>query len=147
MNKLFIAVLALGFALGMLTMGVLSAVQQSQWLVSNIATLKVVGVAVYKDAGLTVPVLTIDWGVLEPSESKSYTAYIVNTSNVPLVLSLATENWQPVNASDFITLTWTYNYAPIPVNKSVQVTFTLAVSQAISGIKAFSFDLIVIGSG
>lgn len=147
MNKLFVVVLALGFAFGMLTMGCISAILQSQWRISSIAALKTVGVEVYEDAALTVPALAIDWGILEPSQSKNCSLYIINRSNVPVLLSFTTDNWQPQKAADFITLTWTYNGAELPVNTSAQVTFTLTVSQAISGINNFSFDIIVIGSG
>jgi hypothetical protein len=147
MKKVILAAVLLGFILGMVTMGGIAAVMQSQWRMSSVAALKTVGVAVYEDADLTVPALSIDWGMLEPSESKDHVLYIVNLGNVPVVLSLTTDNWQPTTAASFITLTWAYNNAPVSPSSSVKVTLTLSVNPAISGISAFSFDIIIIGSG
>ena len=120
-----------------------------QWTqrIPSSATVKAVGVGIYKDINFTVSVTRIDWGIVEVGESKNFSAYIVNRSNVPITLSMTTENWTPVNASNFITLTWNYGGTEIAVDGYVFVTFVLSVDQAISGIDAFSFTIVVAGSG
>jgi hypothetical protein len=120
---------------------------QSTRRIENRAALKVVGVDVYQDSALTVPVVSIDWGMLEPGENKNYSCYIVNRSNVPIVLSLATENWQPTNASQFITLTWNYDGEHISIGGFAPVTLTLYIDPATMGITSFSFDITITGSG
>jgi len=115
--------------------------------ISNKAAIKAVGVGVYQDPALTVCLTEIDWGILEPGEKKNHTAYIENESNVAITLVLTTENWSPQNASSFIALTWDYNGQLLEVDEFIEVTFTLAVDPAISGIDAFSFDIVIVGTG
>jgi len=52
-----------------------------------------------------------------------------------------------VNASSFVALTWDHDGQLLKVGGFVEVTFTLAVDPAISGIDAFSFDIVIVGSG
>ena len=132
-----------------LALGSFSTVAVMQWTqrIPSSATVKAVGVGIYKDINFTVSVTKIDWGIVEAGESKNFSAYIVNRSNVPITLSMTTENWTPVNASNFITLTWNYDGSQITVDGYVFVTFVLRIDQAISGIDAFSFTIVVVGSG
>ena len=136
-------VIVVSFAAGFLV----GAVMERSRRITNQAAIKAVGVGIYRDPALTVPLTEIDWGVLEPGEEKNYTAYIRNESNVPITLVLTTENWSPVNASSFVALTWDYNGEPLGVDGFVEVTFTLAVDPVISGIDAFSFDIVIVGTG
>lgn len=120
-----------------------------QWTrrIPSIATLKVVGVGVYEDAACTVEVTQIDWGILEPGDTVTVEGYIKNLSNVPITMTLQTEDWSPVNASNFISLSWDYDGSKIPVDSSIPVTLTLDVDAATSGISSFSFTIVIIGSG
>ena len=111
------------------------------------ATVKAFGVDLYEDINFTVPVTEIDWGLVEPGQTKNFSAYIVSKSNVPVTLTMTTENWNPTNASDFITLTWSHEAAEIAVDGYVFATFLLIVDEAISGITTFTFTIIIIGSG
>jgi len=140
---LFIA-LAVAFLLGSVST---FAVMEWSQRVHNVARVKVVGVGIYKDINFTVSVTEIDWGIIEPGESKNFSAYIVNESNVPLTLTIRTENWSPLNASSFMTLSWDYNGTQISVGGSVPVTLTLQVAQTVSGIESFSFDIVIVGVG
>ena len=130
-------------------LGSFSTIAVMQWTqrIPSSATVKAVGVGIYKDINFTVSVTKIDWGIVEAGESKNFSAYIVNRSNVPITLSMTTENWTPANASNFITLTWNYNGTQVAVDGYVFVTFVLSVDPAISGIDAFSFTIVVVGSG
>jgi len=120
-----------------------------QWThrIPNSATLKLVGVGVYKDIDFTIPVTSIDWGLVEPGEQKNYTAYIKNESNVPINLNMWTEDWNPAKASSFITLTWSYDGTQIAVDNSIAVTFVLDINATTSGIDAFTFTIVILGSG
>ena len=130
-------------------LGVVSTLAVMQWTqrIENVARIKVIGVGIYKDMNFTVAVTQIDWGIVEPGDSKNFSAYIVNKSNIPITLSMTTEEWQPANASNSITLTWSYAGEEIAVDGYHFVTFVLNVDQAVSGIDAFSFTIVVIGSG
>jgi len=143
-KALFLIACLLFFALGSFT--TIAVMQWTQRIPSS-ATVKAVGVGIYKDINFTVSVTQINWGIVEAGESKNFSAYIVNRSNVPITLSMTTENWNPMNASNFITLTWNYDGTQIAVDGYVFVTFVLTVDQTISGIDAFSFTIVVVGSG
>ena len=109
--------------------------------------IKVLGVSVWQDLNLTTPLTVIDWGMLEPSENKTVSCYLRNEGNVPSLLTVYTENWQPVNASNWINLSWNLEDVVIDVAKAVEAQLTLTVSPDIKNITSFSFDIILSGSG
>jgi hypothetical protein len=129
------------------TLLVVSALFSASVKFSSMAAIKVVGVAVYWDPAFAVPVTSISWGIVEPGETKNVSCYIANTSNVPIILTLTTSNWQPPNASNFITLTWNYDEQWIPIGNYSPITFSIHVDPATTGITAFSFDITITGSG
>lgn len=125
---------------------VISSLQTST-SISNAGSVKAVGVGVYWDAGLTNPVSSINWGIVEPNSNKDVTVYIRNEGNSAVSLAMNASNWNPANASDYMVLTWDYGGQSINVGDVVQVTLTLSVSASVSGITDFSFDIIIVGSG
>jgi len=141
---LVIIALAAAFLLGSAST---LAIQQYTQRIANKAAVKVVGVGIYKDLNFTVSVTEIDWGILEPGENRNVSAYILNESNVPLNLSMTTLDWQPVNASDYMTLSWNQEATVLQVGGYVDATFTLTLSDATPAFRNFSFVIIVIGSG
>ena len=110
-------------------------------------SVKAIGVGVYWDASCTSEVSSVDWGVIEPGSSANVTVYIKNTGNSPVTLTLSTDNWNPTEASSYMTLTWDYGGQSIEAGGVVQVTLSLAVASNVSGITDFSFDIIITGSG
>jgi len=132
-------------ALGLVNL-VVSPVQ-TESKISSGGAVKAIGVMVYSDAGGTSRMYSIDWGVLEPGESKNVTCFIRNEGNSAVTVSLSTENWSPSNASLSITLNWDYDGQFIDPSEIIEVTFTLAVSASVSGITDFSFDIVIVGSG
>ena len=125
---------------------VFSAVQTSR-TVPNTGTVEAIGVGVYRDNDCTDPLYSIDWGTLEPGSSENVTCYIRNEGNSVSTLSMYTSNWNPSNASDYLSLSWDYSGQSIDVDEVIQVTFTLSVDTSIEGITSFSFDITIVGSG
>ncbi len=124
---------------------VFSAVQPNG-TVRNTGEVRTIGVGVYQDSGCTSNLSSYDWGVLEPGSSKNFTCYIRNELSSVSTLSMSTSNWEPPNASDYLTLSWDYGGQSISVNEIVKVTFTLSVSASIEGITSFSFDITIAGN-
>jgi len=124
-----------------------SALSHVWVVIPNVATIKAIGIGVYQDAGCTTPLTEINWGTLEPAQTKSYTLYLRNESNVPITLNMTTQNWNPPEAKDFITLTWDREEETLKVNQVVEATIILIVSPNISGVTNFSFDIILTGVG
>jgi hypothetical protein len=142
------AIAALCIIAGLLvgSIGTYAALQWTYKITATV-TIKSVGVNVYSDHACTVPLVTIDWGMMEPGQSKSHPAYIKNESNVPVTMSMYADNWNPPNAKDFMAVTWSYDGREIPVDGSLPVDFTLSIDASISGILNFSFEIWVVGSG
>lgn len=134
----------IAFVIGMVAGGVFvwAATQQVARIHCTV-TIKAVGVGVYADAQCTIPVSTINWGVMEPGETKGITVFIRNEGNVPSTLNIATESWSPPEAEQHIIFTNDYDGRTVNPMETVQVLFTLYVKPTISGIEQFSFDILV----
>lgn len=114
--------------------------------ISNTGTVKGVGVGVYSDVSCTDEVSSIDWGDLQPGESKDATIYVKNEGSVTVTLSMTTENWTPAVASTYMTLSWNRESYVLSSGSVVQAVLTLSVSSSVSGITDFSFNIIITGT-
>lgn len=101
------------------------------------------GVMIYEDETLSTVLTFLDWGVIEPGETKEIPCYIQSLSNVPAYLTFETSEWQPINASDYIFLSWNYDNSTLQPYEAREVIFSLYVSEDISGIEEFSFSVTV----
>jgi len=126
-----------------LTWTQVTSLMQTNKTISSTGLVKAVDIGIYWDSGLMNRVSSIDWGVLEPDSTKNVTVYIRNEGNAPVSLTMNTSNWNPSNATTYISLTWNYLSQNISVSQTVQVTFTLMVTANIRGISSFSFDIII----
>jgi hypothetical protein len=115
--------------------------------ISNVGSVKAVGVGVYQDIGCTSPLSSIDWGALDPGSNNNVTVYIRSEGNSVVSLTMNTTNWNPSTASNYMTLTWNYGGQSINVGAAVQVKLTLSVSASVAGITNFSFDINIVASG
>ena len=86
-------------------------------------------------------------GVIGPGEAKEVTLYLKNTGNVPVNLTLSTENWSPAVAADYMTLTWDYDGTPVVAGAVRRVIITLSVATNITGVAEFSFDILITAAG
>lgn len=148
MNKsltVLVAIAVLVVILGIFNIA--NTIQLSQTRISNTATITSIGVSVWQDSNLTIQVGFIDWGVIDPGENKTLVYYVKSEANIPSTLSLTTENWQPSNASTWISLSWNLEGVIIDVAEAVEAQLTLSVSPDIENITSFSFDIVISGSG
>lgn len=140
------AVLAVGMTMIVVTV-LATSLLTAYRTVPNAGNVKAAGVGVYWNEDCTDNVTSIDWGFLEPGATVNKTVYINNDGNIPVVLSLTTEDWNPASASDNLSLSW--NREGYVLNTTVPVTptvLTLSVSPTIIGITNFSFDIIITGT-
>jgi len=114
--------------------------------ISNTGSVKAIGVGVYWDQACTSPVSSINWGILEPGSNVNKTIYIRNEGSTAAKLSMTTSNWDPSNASNYITLNWDYSGQTLNVNQVLQGKLTLSVLSSISGITTFKFDITITAS-
>lgn len=101
---------------------------------------------VYNDSALTQVLTSVVWGEIEAGSSDSQVIYIHNSGDDGVTLSLLTENWTPVEATNFMQLSWDYDGSVIGSGDVRQITLVLSVSSSVTGIDSFNFDIVIIGS-
>lgn len=104
-------------------------------------------VGIYANSACTTAVSSITWGALEAGGSTSQTIYVKNTGGAAMTLSLAVGSWSPTTASNYISITCTEQGVQIAAGQSVEVTLTLTVSSAVTGITTFSNSITITGTG
>jgi len=102
-----------------------------------------IGVGVYGDISCSSPVPSVDWGTVEPGSTKNFTIYIRNEGNVAVTLFVYADNWNPLDASNYMSLSWDYANQTIDPQEIVQSTLTLSTSPAIEGITNFNFNILI----
>ena len=96
--------------------------------------------------GVSINVASIDWGIIDPGQTKVNPVTVTNTGNQPITLNMITDNWNPTLAATYFTLTWNYNAETILPQQSQTVQFSLTVSADIDpSITDFSFDTTITG--
>jgi hypothetical protein len=114
---------------------------------SSTGSVKAINVEVYWDLACTQVVSSIDWGTPEPGDSIDRTVYVKNTGSAPMNVSLSASGWVPVEAGNYLTLSWDREGAVVAADEVVQAVLTLDVSVSITGITDFSFDIVIEGTG
>jgi len=143
MNKrLLLASLILICASSGLVM-IIAGSQLAPAIIGSRGDLMVYGVGVYKDANCSINVTSLNWGTVEPSSLENITLYIRNEGNHAATLFLETNNWSPINATNYMALSWNYSGKMLNPMESVGVTLTLSVSSAANNITDFSFNVII----
>jgi hypothetical protein len=113
--------------------------------ITSIGQIVTCGVGVYQNQMCTTALTSISWGEVNPGASVICAAYLENTGDSNVTLSLAESNWSPTSASSVLTLVWN---APAILEPSqvVAVNFTLTASESTGTLAAFSFDIDVMGT-
>ena len=138
---LLAAVFVCGLLFGVVSYAAVNSLVQ----IRNVGTIRAIGVEVYADKALTEVLDEINWGTLDPEETRNFNAWVKNTGSDAQKLILWTESWGPVDAQNSILLTWDYDDSWIGAGDSILVVFTLSVDPNISGVTSFSFDIWVKG--
>ena len=114
---------------------------------SSTGSVKAINVEVFWDLACTQVVSSIDWGTPEPGDLIDRTVYVKNTGNAPMNVSLSASGWVPVEAGNYLTMSWDREGAVVAAGEVVQAVLTLDVSVSITGITDFSFDIVIEGTG
>jgi len=101
---------------------------------------------IYGDSSCTKAISFIKWGQIEVGGHVSRTVYIKNSGDRKITLSLYIENWNPVESSHHMNLSWDYEGSSIGPGSTVEVTLTLTLDPSATEIEKFSFEILIIGS-
>ena len=144
-TKAAVVIIAVCFALIILSPIIYGLLQQ-QITIPGQGKIKGLNVKVYSDSACTVELTQIDWGLLEPGQSKTVTCHLKSTSTVNATLSMTTGSWNPSSASGYISLSWNREAYRIKPSEVVSATLTLTISQSITGISSFTFTITIVAA-
>ena len=114
---------------------------------SSTGTVKAINVEVFWDLGCTQPVSDMGWGLIEPGENVTNTVYLKNTGNAALTLNMSYANWNPASAGNYIVLSWNREGLYIDVDEVLAADILMSVSDTITGITGYSFEITILGEG
>ena len=137
-----LAIVVLGVMVALSAYGVLSNSRSVQ----SYGSVKAVNVGVYWDSSCTNTTSTVDWGMLSPGTSKNVTLYVRNEGNTAVKLSLTTQNWNPLSASNYMRLSWNREAQTVNLGSVLNATLTFSVLSNVTGITNFSFDIVIAGT-
>ncbi|MEM3442928.1 MAG: hypothetical protein QXM86_03630 [Candidatus Bathyarchaeia archaeon] len=139
--EISISAIAIAVIILLASAGTAYAVLTYIYRIHSIGTVQTIGVQIKDDQGNIVT--HIDWGTLTPNSTIDFHCFAINNGTVPITLTLTTENWNPIEAINYISLSWDYLGDTINPGQSHPIIFTLTVSESIAGISSFSFDIII----
>ena len=96
---------------------------------------------VYSDAKCMSKIESINWGMLSPGEMKNVTIYVRNEGERSTVLAMSVYGWTPVEALNYMTVTWNYSGTAVEPGQMVAVLLTLTVDPNINGITNFGVTI------
>jgi len=102
-----------------------------------------VKIGVYTDSSCVTAVTEIDWGTLMPGDAAKRLVYIRNEGDVPVVLHVSAEKWNPSEAANYMALDWNSTGAKIGVTTGIDVELQLTIFSNCTGITSFSFDIVI----
>ncbi len=102
-------------------------------------------IGVYWDKNCTKRVYSVDWGILSLGQTRNVLVYVRNEANDSTILFLTTSNWNPTNATKYLSFSWNTQNVKIGAGKVINATLSLFVSLATIGISNFSFDIMLEG--
>jgi hypothetical protein len=103
-------------------------------------------IGVYWDQAATNSCVSIFWGKLPPGGGKSFVLYVRNEGDQSLYYLLTSGRWNPVAASQYMSLRWSYDGSRMSPGSVLRVSLTLAVSRVVWGVTDFSFDVVILAS-
>lgn len=147
--------LPIGTLISLAATGLFFVILTSSTLISGIVisaqsinsggTITAMNVEIFNSNECTQTCSTINWGILTPGESINQTIYIQNTGNKQITLLMSVENWNPENATNFLSLTWDKENTILHPNQISAATLILSASTEINSIDDFNFDIIITG--
>jgi len=95
--------------------------------------------------GIECDTSTIAWGILHPAEQKTITINVRATGNVPVILSISAQAWQPATEPQYLSFSHDYQNQQI-TSTWFPITLTLTVDANAVNINQFSFNIEIVGT-
>ena len=118
---------------------VLLSESESEVYLPSLATIKTIDVEIYWDPNGEnkretlswdeIKIEKLDWDEIK-TETVNTTVYVKSVSNFRVTLNMFLTDWDPVEISDYITISWDYNGTLIKPGEIIPVTMTLSASSS-----------------
>lgn len=123
------------------------AVQVVSHLIGNDGNLIVSGVEAYFDSGCTIIADQINWGNMEPNDSKQVLIYVLNTGTTELSLTIYADGFTPTSLEPYLLFEAHYIEGKVLAPDEVYpVSLELTVQPNPPAEPNFSFTIHVEGS-
>jgi hypothetical protein len=98
---------------------------------------------IYADQTLTSELSYLNWGYVEPNSTNYRYAYLKNTYDFSIKLSMNTTSWNPSNATNYMLFDWNCTNYDLASQNVVCALLTLTIysNTTESGIVDFSFNI------
>jgi len=121
------------------------ALLSSRVYISARGSIKSVNIAVYLDVNCTQIASEIDWGVIPVGGYSQAQVYLKNEGNVPIDVNFTTADWLPLEAEQYLSLTWDLGNTTLLPDEVRGIVLSLTVSLDTHDIREFSFVIIIEG--
>jgi hypothetical protein len=106
----------------------------------------VINLGVFSDAACAFPILRVDWGNVLPGSINPQIIYVLNTGNIPMVLSMTYGDWSPPEAAQVISLLWNASGIVLQPRENVAARLNLQVSPNTGLLQNFTFTMTITGT-
>ena len=140
------AILLISVMLVASTAAVPYAVLSTQGTLASSGRIVVIGVKVTA-VGSNADLQSIEWGDLSAGSTANRQISVINNGTIPTVLSMSVDNWVPLIAQQYISVTWNYASGTIlQPGASQTITMTINVNQYVTGVNTFTHTIYVIAA-
>ncbi|EMR74218.1 hypothetical protein MCGE09_00091 [Thaumarchaeota archaeon SCGC AB-539-E09] len=105
-----------------------------------------VEINVFSNSQCTQLASNIKWGSIVSGKTVNKVVYVKNVGSATVSLVMVIENWDPLEASEYMKMSWNYSGSSVRPGEILEVVLTLSVDSTIKGIDTFYFDVIILGS-
>jgi hypothetical protein len=142
-----IVVIILTVVASVLAVTTLAAIVVNQNVSSSGNVVTSPNIGVYSDSSCNNNLTTINWGNITAGGTTTQTIYVKNTGTGSMTINLATSNWSPAAASNYITISWNQAGTQLSAGQSVTAIVTLTVASNVTGFTSFSNTITISGVG
>lgn len=103
----------------------------------------------FSDPNLTNITTILSWpNNTAPNNNYTLVEYIRNNGGQPVNLTMTTTNWNPANATDYLSVTWDQQNYTLLSQASIKCTFTLTIYANATGtfLGMFSYETVITGN-
>ena len=144
-NILF-AILLISVLLVASTSAAAYALLSAQGKLGSSGRIVVIGVKVTA-VGSNADLQSIEWGELSAGSTTTRQISVINNGTIPTTLSMSVDNWVPLIAQQYLTITWNYASGTVlQPGASQTVNVTIDVDQYVTGVTIFTNTIYVIAT-